>query len=763
MDLYKIGVSLAMTSNAPQVLSALSQQLLHVHAGVNQLQGGLNRLKVAIGGAFAVAGGTAMLSTMGKVVDRGNDLVKLQQDMAQAGVKNAEVQEAYAKAWEMTGKYQNVSAVEVMKLINDGRMTFGSQHDATHHIEDFVDMTSFLKSYQDGKHAHGGEGLLAEVNAAMKSGEIAGKVSPDDMKEHVKQLTAMKVAYGEQLKIGQYLTAQRNAGVALRNTTDEFRYGLFPALVQENGQSAGTMLMTAYNKVVAGTGNRTKSLEHMKEIGLLNPSMLEYNKIGMVKGLKSPDGIKGSHSAALNFADWVMTTLKPRLDKQTRDKKTGEIDHIKEAQLISGMFPDRNAAKAITEIIQQFSKFTKDAHLMREARDAMAMRLYTEKSWIAQKQAFTTQWDNFVAALGAPMVPQATEALRSINQAMAGIAGWASAKENAGVLRAVGIGVAGLGASLVGAGAVALIAALGPAGWLVLGIGGLVTGLVAARQLLAGSEAVLTKDPHIRSVRNDAIPGDERFRSASWMDDAMGKLPAIGAGIAAFFRQVGHGAEVIYRAGEATRRWVDGVTEGANGFGEKIAAIFRAVPVPEGLSDLGTRIAETFRSIPEQAQGLVTAISEIGSQMSAAIQGLPGKVSEAISSAIGSIGGMLSSAISGLSGMVSNAISSITSAIGGIHTDSSGKHLPQTEPPRARGNGGAPALDPHIKRGASLVPPPRSQAPVHVATAVQLDGRTVARAVTRHQVAALDTRTGTGRFDDNGLQAPVGYTGSLSA
>lgn len=117
------------------------------------------------------------------------------------------------------------------------------------------------------------------------------------MADHLRQLTAMRVAYGDQLKIGQYLAAQRAGGVALRNTSDEFRYGMFPALVQENGPGVGVMLMTAFNKIVAGTGNKTKALEHMAEIGLLKKDQLEYNKMGMIKGLKDPSAIINNRDA----------------------------------------------------------------------------------------------------------------------------------------------------------------------------------------------------------------------------------------------------------------------------------------------------------------------------------------------------------------------------------------------------------------------------------------------------------------------------------
>jgi hypothetical protein len=490
-DVYKVAVALSMQSNAPAFLSALSSKLLHVHTQVKDLEGGLNRLnkiKLAVGGGLAIAGGAATLKLLEGMVDKGNELVKVQQNMAAAGVKAAEVQEAYAKSWDLTRKYTNVGAAEAMKVINEARMTFGSQADATHHAEDPIRMISFLKAYQGGKHGGGAANFESEAIAAMKSGEIAGKITPAEMAEHVKQLTAMRVAYGDQLKITQYLTAQRAGGVALRNTSDDFRYGMFPALVQENGPGAGTMLMTAFNKIVAGTGNKTQSIRQMMDLGLLDKEHVQFDKEGRAVRLKDPAAITNSKEAAINFGDWVMKTLRPLLDTKLSGL-TGSDRSVREAQLVSNLFPDRNAAKAVTEVLQQYTKLEKDAAMMRQARQAMDKggdTGYLDKSWEGQKQAFHTQWENFVQALGAPIVGVATENLRKINGALSGMAQWASKPEMAGTIEALGKGIAVLAAGLTGAGIAALLAALGPAGWIVGGLVALGAAVVAFKPQIEG-------------------------------------------------------------------------------------------------------------------------------------------------------------------------------------------------------------------------------------------------------------------------------------
>lgn len=462
---YKVGVAIALSSNATQIFGALGQHFLKLDRHLLNFQNNWKKTAFLIGGGVGLFGGIAVLKGAEKLIDHGNDLVKIQRDMATAGVNATQVQQAYAKAWQLTAKYQNMSAVEILKMQNDARGTFGTQDQATNHIEPFVDAASFLKAFDGGKHAAHAEGLMREINAAMKSGEIAGKITPEAMEEHVKQLTAMKVAFGDQLKITQYLTAQRAAGVALRNSSDAFRYGMFPALVQENGPNAGVMLMTAFNKIVAGVGNRTLSLQHMDELGLLKKDYIKYDKVGRAIGLKDPEGIANSREAAINFGDWVHKTLVPLLDKQTKDP-------IRQAQLISGMFPDRNAAKAITEIVQQYSKLTKDAALIQQARAAQNNKGYTAGSWDAQKQAFQTQWINLLDSLGAPLVQTATENLARLNETLSGFSQWAAKPENSGAVQNIMTGLISAGAFLAGGGILAMLMAFG--------LPGIIAGAVAA-------------------------------------------------------------------------------------------------------------------------------------------------------------------------------------------------------------------------------------------------------------------------------------------
>ena len=471
MNVYNIGVHIAMTNGVSGVLATISRDVLGLHGNVNKLQAGFAAWRPAIMGAAAALGGVGMLKAMSALVDKGNEFIKIQRDMHQAGVDLHTVEEARVAAQKHTQTYTNLGQTDILKQMSDARMVFGDQHHAITEIEPFLRAQSFLKAYQGGEHAGKGEGLLREINAAIKSAEIAGKISPQEAATHVAQLTAMKVAYGDQVKISQYLQAQRTAGVALRNSSDTFRYGIFPALVQENASAAGVMMMTAFNKVVAGVGNTTSALQTMQKLGILNEGSgaIKYDKTGRAIGLNDIGGIKNSDLAAKNFGEWVMTTLAPAIHKKVGD------DQVKQAQLISRLLPDRNAAKAVTEIMQQWPKLMKDAELMHKAFEAYSKdggRGYTQGSLDYQKQSAGALTGNILELIGSPMVARATEALAKLNSHLGSFFNVLAA--NPALADGIGIALAGVGAGLAAMGTAllggALLAAVGPAGWLLGGL-----------------------------------------------------------------------------------------------------------------------------------------------------------------------------------------------------------------------------------------------------------------------------------------------------
>lgn len=688
---YEVAIHLTAQNGVSGVLAGISKEVLGLEAGVARLQKGFSNLHLGIVGAASALAGAGILKGMDHLVNKGNDWVKVSRDMAQAGASHEQVLRAQAEAMKLTGQYANMSSVEIMKMQNDARMTFGDQDKATEHIKDFVQMASFLKSYEGHeKGSADSESLMREINAAMKSGEIAGKITPEAMHEHIMQLTAMKVAYGEQVKIGTYLAAQRTAGVALRNTSDDFRYGMFPALVQEQGSSAGVMLMTAFNKVVAGVGNRTQSIQEMERIGLLNSDQIKYDKVGRAIGLKDASAMKGSQEAAMNFGSWVMTTLKPLLDKANP-----EHNPIHEAQLISKMFPDRNAAKAITEVLQQFSKLSKDAQQMAAARKALNMDEYNAGSWDYQVEAFQTQWKNLMTHLGSPMVDGATRMLAGINEVLASMSQWAmnnpeTVKGLGAALAAIGAGLAVVGTALVGG---AIMAALGPAGWLTAGIAAMAAAVAAvtmaptASKSMSNSEASQKLKNPLRPFMTDNVNPDD--------------APAAKQTVQGFFKSIRDGINSMS-------------AQSAFEIGKTIAkSVMDALPaIAMSLGGFALEVAKT----------IADAVMKVPSLLAGMLGGLAAGVAAAIGKAIkGAVGA--------------------TTPSGGV------------------GDGGEGMGDNVKKpeRHSHYVPPAHSNSNTRTAN-VYLDGRKVGQIVEDGIGSRHRTISGTNGFDSGADWAPPDYT-----
>lgn len=473
---YEVGIHLSATNGISSVLAIIAKDVLGLHASVAKLQAAFIALNPAIIGAGMALAGTGMLKIMSGLVEKGNEFVKIQKDMAIAGATNAQVGHAVAAAWELTGKNKNLSASEILKTINDARGIFGDQDVATHEMPEFVKAMSFLKAYDGGKHG-GHSDLASEINAAIKSGEISGKIAPEEMKTHIASLVGAKIAFGEQVKVGQYLTAQRAAGAGARGWDDDFRYGIFSALVQENGQNAGTMSMTAFNKIIGGQ-NRKSAYSAMDEVGILDREKVQYDQHGHLKSVGN-GAIKGDDIFYRNPQKWVDSILRPAIEKVSSDPMI-------QSQMLSKMFPDRNAAKFITELLQQGGKFHKDAALAATgAKNYLADDgKYVDTSLNGQMQAFREQWNNFMTALGSPMVENATKSMKLFADNLNSMLGPLVA--NSGAVQVIGSALGGVAAGLVLVGTAllggALLAAIGPVGWLVVGITAFAVNVAIYRQ-----------------------------------------------------------------------------------------------------------------------------------------------------------------------------------------------------------------------------------------------------------------------------------------
>jgi len=173
VDIYKISIALAMSSNHSAVLGALSSQLLGVHARVNQLTGGFNRLKLAIGGALAATAGVALLDTMGKIVEKTKDysdeLAKLR--TLGGGIANAAASGALSRRAFDIAQRVPMTVTDLAKIPGSAYSILGYE-DADKMWEPLARFQWSLQN-QSGFKGDAGE----EMGKFLRSGELSGRLT----------------------------------------------------------------------------------------------------------------------------------------------------------------------------------------------------------------------------------------------------------------------------------------------------------------------------------------------------------------------------------------------------------------------------------------------------------------------------------------------------------------------------------------------------------------------------------------------------------
>src|ERR1700730_11349973 len=102
MNVYEIFTKLTMVNGASGVIAAVAKEALSLEAGIGRINkafSSLNATSLAIGGGLGILGGAGTLALVNKMVEHGEKLVHVKQQLLAADVKGVELAQATAKAW----------------------------------------------------------------------------------------------------------------------------------------------------------------------------------------------------------------------------------------------------------------------------------------------------------------------------------------------------------------------------------------------------------------------------------------------------------------------------------------------------------------------------------------------------------------------------------------------------------------------------------------------------------------------------------------
>jgi hypothetical protein len=481
MEAYKIAVHLAMTSNAPSFLSALSSQLLGVNAKAKDLEGSLNRVKVALAGGFMMAGGVGLLKLFSDLADKGSEIVHQLELMKGVGMKAGEIQGARSFGFQVSKAVPNVSVAEALRHLTELRYAFGDLETAKKYAIPLERSNAILESVKPGS----SDQVWEMVKALEQKGLT---LKPDEFMSYVNTMTKVVQASLGKVDPQAFFQAFKYGRTAMLGWDEEFVGQYLPRLIQSmsggGGSGSGTggpgnALMSAFAKVVQGQ--------------MPKKAAQEFDRLGLTTSFKD---IKGSSAAqadivgaslfAKNPYAWVQTVLMPAMAKH------GITDQNDVIQEISRLFPVRTASQVIGEMALQgkfregeHSPFEKDAALQRGALGLnAAYGEYSKNDPVLVAKQYAAQWNSMMQAMGEAMTPMKMEMMKNLTSVFQAIASFSNSHPEA--MKIIADGLVILGAALVGAGAAAIIAALAAGGWFVGGIIALGAALGALFAVLAG-------------------------------------------------------------------------------------------------------------------------------------------------------------------------------------------------------------------------------------------------------------------------------------
>ncbi|KAA0685999.1 hypothetical protein DTW90_34500 [Neorhizobium sp. P12A] len=476
MDVWKIGVAISLTNGMSPVLAIIAKDLLGIKAGVGEVEAAFNRWNLAIAGAGAALAGSAILAGMAKLVDHGNELVHVQQQLAAAGVDQVGVAKATADAWQVASQY-GLKVSDVLSDIKEARMVFGSTEHAMDFIGPLEQMRVVLNAVTEGS----GNSAADAVYEMARAGELKGLQGPDQFMSYFDQMTKAITASGGKVDPRSFLQATQYGRLASKGWDEDFYTKYLPSLIQEMGPSqTGTALMSLFGTAVQGKVTK-RSLGQMIDLGLIeDPSKIIYDGKGDPVGF-NPGAVKGTDLMTKDPYRWAQEIFRPLVEQKLGHAVApGDESAI---SLLGGMFGNRTSAQAIATLLLESTRINKDAGIIGTAQGLGASGAMLANDPNTAAANFHNSFDNLLTALGSPLVPIAVQAMNSIADVVKSLTSFASGhpetiKIIGEALIGLGVGLAALGVAAVGVAAAALVPG-GAIAIAVVGIGSIIATIAA--------------------------------------------------------------------------------------------------------------------------------------------------------------------------------------------------------------------------------------------------------------------------------------------
>lgn len=480
-NVYRIGVNIAMSNGVSPVLGIIARDLLGVHGHVGNLERGMGRLRLAIGGVVAIGAGVALITMFKGPLDEARKLEMAVTKFGNFGLGPARTREAaeFAKAMNIAGS----TYVDNMKRMTEAQGVFreaglggraalrGAKLAAP--VLGKIDFAG--TALDDESHAR----QNAQAIAMLRFIEMRGGVnSPEKFNAIANAGFKAIQSSGGNINWEQLRQFSARAGVAGQGLSDEALFGkLEPVIGELKGSTAGFALRTAYNRLNGVIKIPNQVAHDLVKNGVWDGSRVEWNSQGGIKrfnGNPLRDGELFSRDPVAFYEKYILPTY-------------GGLSQTERARRNAMTFGSTGGAM-FSLIDRQMPAIHHSVEAQRKAlgiNQAYKAAGGTLNGKIVDLQA---RYVNLQERLGEAVLPLAVRGLEALIPAINGITKWVAA--NPGKLMLFAKAAIVVGAALVGFGVVAVgvaaFAAVAAGGWVAIVIAaiGAVIGAVGALVVL---------------------------------------------------------------------------------------------------------------------------------------------------------------------------------------------------------------------------------------------------------------------------------------
>ncbi|MFP6562389.1 phage tail tape measure protein [Paraburkholderia sp. B3] len=406
---------------------------------------------MAVGGYAARSTGTHIFGDLRESLDESKEFEREAMRIKALGLGDHASADAvkYARAMKQYG----VATTDNVLMMRDALSIFADEHHAQMVMPTLSKMKFANDSMYGAEDAHANEEKFMNM---LKVIELRGGTKNEaTFKDEANMVQKVITATGGRVGGDQWRDFIQTGGVAAKQMRkDAFYYQMEPLIQEMGGHAVGTGLMSAYSNAYQGK-TTVRAAKQMMALGLLDPKMVEYTKIGTIKQVK-PGALAGGDQLKASPLEWLEKVLLPKLAAK------GITDPDKVKDMISTIFTNRTAANLFTTMYMQRDQIHKNERLNAGADGIDDAAAKGEQLTQGREIAALTQLRDLKLEIGEKISPLYNSALQATATATSKVVGFM--KEHGTAAKVMLTVLAALAAILVVVGTltIALAGVLGP-------------------------------------------------------------------------------------------------------------------------------------------------------------------------------------------------------------------------------------------------------------------------------------------------------------